>query len=205
MLVVLVIMGVVGAITMTSIVKALHSTRQTQARSEALADVEKGLQRMSREIRAAHPVTLGSVTYSPIARAAANEIQVRILRKNPAGVDRSYAFTYRYTGGQIGETRRESAPGTDPVTAAVTYGPDARFVELVSNPATLPMFMYYDANGAQLALSATCTTAAGSVACLSADDTRRVARVRVTVSRTVPERSSPLTVSTLVSLRNNVR
>jgi prepilin-type N-terminal cleavage/methylation domain-containing protein len=199
MLVVLVVLSVVGAITTTGMIKATQSARQTQARAEALADVEKGLQRMSREVRAAHPITVGAVRHTPIARAAANEIELRILRKNPAGVDRSYAFTYRYTTGQVLETRREAAPGADPAVGTITYGPDGRFLTRVVN--TAPVFLYYDANGALLPLTATC----GAVACLAEDSLRRVAKVRISISRSVPEKSLPLTVSTLVSLRNNVR
>ncbi len=206
MLVVLVVLGVVGAITMNGIIKATQSTRQTQARTAALADIETGLQRVSREVRAAHPVTVGTVSYTPIARAAATEIQVRILRKNPAGTDRSYAFTYRHHAGKLLETRRETAPGADPAVGSVTYGPDGRFLDSISNPVSSPVFLYYDASGAQLAMSATCTRADGTtVPCLSADDTRRVAKVRITLMRTIPEKTQPLTVSTLVSLRNNVR
>jgi prepilin-type N-terminal cleavage/methylation domain-containing protein len=199
MLVVLVLLSVVGAITTTGMIKATQSARQTQDRAEALADVEKGLQRMSREIRAAHPINIGAVRHAPIASASADAVQVRILRKNLAGVDRSYAFTYRYTAGQVLETRREAAPGADPAVGTVSYGPDGRFLTRVVN--TAPVFLYYDANGALLPLTATC----GAVACLAEDSLRRVAKVRISISRSVPEKSVPLTVSTLVSLRNNVR
>jgi prepilin-type N-terminal cleavage/methylation domain-containing protein len=201
MLVVLVILSVVSAITTTGMIKATQSARQTQDRAEALADVEKGLQRMSREVRAAHPIAVGAVRHPPIARASANEVEVRILRKNSAGVDRSYAFRYSFAAGEIRETRREAAVTADP--AAVAVPPAGRFLTRIVN--TGPVFRYYDANGTEMLPVAPCATAPVAVPCLPEDNLRQVAKVRISLARSLPETSTPLTVSTVVSLRNNVR
>jgi prepilin-type N-terminal cleavage/methylation domain-containing protein len=56
LLVVLVLLGVVGGIVASGLTTAMRSTRQTQARIDAMAELQRGAERISRELRAACPV-----------------------------------------------------------------------------------------------------------------------------------------------------
>lgn len=62
LLVVMVVFGVVGSIVASGVIQGLQSSRLAQARVEALADVQKGVARMSREVRAACPVRTATAT-----------------------------------------------------------------------------------------------------------------------------------------------
>jgi prepilin-type N-terminal cleavage/methylation domain-containing protein len=56
LLVVLLLVGVVGSIVTSGLITAMTSTRQTQARIDAMAELQRGAERISRELRAACPI-----------------------------------------------------------------------------------------------------------------------------------------------------
>lgn len=62
LLVVMVIFGVVGSVVASGVIQGLQSSRLAQARVEALADVQRGVARMGREVRAACPVRTATAT-----------------------------------------------------------------------------------------------------------------------------------------------
>lgn len=57
LLVVMTILGVVGTIVTSSLVQGMRTASRAESRVEALTDLQKGAARMSRELRAACPVT----------------------------------------------------------------------------------------------------------------------------------------------------
>jgi prepilin-type N-terminal cleavage/methylation domain-containing protein len=62
LLVVVLLLGIVGGIVTSGLVGAMQSTRQTQARIDAMAELQRGAERIGRELRAACPLvgTLGA-------------------------------------------------------------------------------------------------------------------------------------------------
>jgi prepilin-type N-terminal cleavage/methylation domain-containing protein len=56
LLVVLVLMGVVGGIVTNGLTTAMRTTRETQTRIDAMAELQRGAERISRELRAACPI-----------------------------------------------------------------------------------------------------------------------------------------------------
>jgi prepilin-type N-terminal cleavage/methylation domain-containing protein len=57
LLVVVLLLGVVGSIVTAGLVTGMQSTRSSQARIEAMAELQRGAERITRELRAACPVT----------------------------------------------------------------------------------------------------------------------------------------------------
>ena len=62
MLVIVILMGVVGSIVTNSLVLAMRTTMRSQDRSYSLAELQKGAERLSREIRSGTPVALSAST-----------------------------------------------------------------------------------------------------------------------------------------------
>jgi prepilin-type N-terminal cleavage/methylation domain-containing protein len=57
LLVVMLLLGVIGGIVTTGLVSAMTSTRNTQVRIEAMAELQRSAERITRELRAACPIT----------------------------------------------------------------------------------------------------------------------------------------------------
>lgn len=200
LIVVMAILVIVATIMANGAISGMRATRAAEARVDAVTELEQALQRMTREIRAAHPLPVGNVEVTPIALAADNEIQVRAQRRE-GGATRRFSFSYRRAGSEVVETRRSAAATADPATGAVFYGPRA-FVTAVRNAGAQPIFTYYDVKGNVLPRTSTCTGGAGTaVACLSQSDRRRIARVGITLVRGRAEQRH-ITLSTIVTLRN---
>jgi prepilin-type N-terminal cleavage/methylation domain-containing protein len=60
LLVVLALLGIVGGIVGNAVITSFHSSRATTSRTIALHELEIGLQRMTRDLRAADPLVLSS-------------------------------------------------------------------------------------------------------------------------------------------------
>jgi prepilin-type N-terminal cleavage/methylation domain-containing protein len=58
LLVVVIILGVIGSIVTSSVISALVSTRRGEQRVHALNDLQRGIERVGRELRAADPLVL---------------------------------------------------------------------------------------------------------------------------------------------------
>jgi prepilin-type N-terminal cleavage/methylation domain-containing protein len=56
LLVVILLLGVVGTVVTAGLVSAMQHTRDSQVRIEAMAELQRGAERMTRELRAACPV-----------------------------------------------------------------------------------------------------------------------------------------------------
>jgi prepilin-type N-terminal cleavage/methylation domain-containing protein len=131
LLVVIMLVSVVTAIALNAIVSGLRTTEKGNARVAALASMQKGVERISREIRVADPVVAATST----------TLTVRVYR---GGARREY--TYSYTGTSLTEKLVRYA--SESATAAVV-GQSERV--LVSNTASLANpFRYYDDSGVEL-------------------------------------------------------
>ncbi|CAN5323052.1 hypothetical protein BH20ACT9_BH20ACT9_19620 [soil metagenome] len=124
LLVVMVVFGVVGSLVASGVIQGLQSSRLAQARVEALADVQKGVGRMSRELRAACPVRTATAT------------QVVVDVRRAGGVDR-----YGYTLDDAADELRYEV--YEPATALVPTSDGVLMREVVN---TAP-FTAYDSDG----------------------------------------------------------
>ncbi len=82
LLVVTVLLGIVGSITVAGLVRAFDSSRQTSARTHAIHELELSLQQVGRELRAADPlfITADGDYNARVAAEVVRDGQVRIVR-----------------------------------------------------------------------------------------------------------------------------
>jgi prepilin-type N-terminal cleavage/methylation domain-containing protein len=182
LLVVMLIMLIVGTIVTGTVIGAFGGTRNAQARVEALTDLQKGMERMTREIRAAHGV---DIVNAPPVRAVeiAEPYRIGVNTLRDGGRIR---FTYRLEGGSLRETRQVYATPTS-TTVAATYNDTAQapFIPDISNQDDgVPMFRYYNQRGEETA------------------DLTAITRIEVEMVRRLPN-LPPITVSTQANLRNS--
>ena len=174
LLVVVTLLGIVGAVGTTAMIRALKTADKGQARVYGLADVQKGVERMSRELRAADPVETMSAT----------SVSARVYRNGLC-----YRYTYALVGSEIRETleRLSPNPGVFNECTAVVSGTSATTVLVrgLTNTSTTPLFSYY------------AQTAPTMVAATGLGDLRQI----VIDARSAPS-GTPLRVSTSVQIRN---
>lgn len=129
LLVVMLIMGVIGAFTMSSLVQGLQTSNEADVRVQALTELQRAGQRVSRELRMA----------CHVEAASADRVVVDILRGDPP-------VRYRYSFTVDGETLEADV---DTVASDGTTTTDFRIdriAEGITNAGAL--FTYRDAAGA---------------------------------------------------------
>ena len=183
LLVVILLMSVIGGAATTSLVRSMKVSAATQTRFDALGDLQKSVDRMTRELRAAAPQVVGG---APVVVAEEDRIVVDVFREGFSQIRR---FTYVYCPAQ----RRIHAgtEGPTPVPSGIPLDVNCAtttlpiLIEDVTNPAAGAgsVFEYRDRNGAVTL------------------DRTRVKTIRVTVKRDLPDQQ-PITVETMVRLRN---
>ena len=196
LLVVIVLMGVIGGIGTTSMVRGMKVSAATQSRFDALADLQRSVDRMTRELRAAAPTQVGG---APVLLAQANRISVAVWRNN---FTEQYRFTYQYCPDQQtllvrreGPLATPPTPGTGPLLNCVTPT-DPILITGISNntPAPgQPMFRYFVRDPATGLESPTPTLT---------PTLSLVRKVEVNVWRSMPDLTTPIKVTTMVRLRN---
>ncbi|HVM13826.1 MAG TPA: type II secretion system protein [Egibacteraceae bacterium] len=191
LIVVVALLMVTGSIFASGLVGGFRASGLAQARMEAMSDLQVGVQRMTRDIRAAAPVQLVTV-------GANRSIHVRVFK---AGSCRR--VTYRIEGSELAQYTQPltpaPAPGVPPnpvacVSPVVVNPPAATATRrvLVRDLAADTRFTYRRAGGAVMDFSLT-----GASRPLERD----IRTVRVTVRRNV-RRGGVVEVETDVLLRN---
>ena len=131
LLVVCLLLGVVGSIVASGLISGMRADRKTRARIDVTADMAKGVDRMTKQIRVA----------SPVVAFTASSISVETYRNNLR-----YRYTYAYdaTAKTVTETLATYASAS-----AVTPSSTTSQVLLtnITNGSTA-MFRYYDRDGA---------------------------------------------------------
>lgn len=190
LLVVIVLMSAIGGVVTTSLVKGMQVSASTQSRFDALADLQKSVDRITRELRAAAPLVIGG---APLLVAEPHYVSMYTFRDT---FNERRRFTYRYCPTQ--QTLHARAEGPTPVPSgavpAVTCGTTGApaLISDVANGAYDPavpataVFTYYDRAGAVLPYPVVLAS---------------VQRIRVVVTRALPNQD-PITVETMVRLRN---
>lgn len=176
MSIVLLILGVIGAIATSSVIQSMKTTDRGQKRVFGLADVQNAVERMSREIRAADPVETSS---------SSSSVSVRVHRNG-----RCQRYTYALVGTELRQTleRLSPDPGVFNECTSVVAGSTVTTVLVrgLTNGSTTPLFTY-------LADTAPATTAATTPAAV---------RSVVIDARSGMSGTTPLQVRTSVQIRN---
>lgn len=132
MLVVVILMGVVGAMFTSGMMSAFRADRHTRARVGVQNDVTKGVDRMTKQIRVAAPV----ISFS------ASSLAVETYR---GGYRWRYTYSYDSGAKKVTETLQKYASATAVSPLSTTT---QTLLTNVTNSGTQPMFSYYDRNGA---------------------------------------------------------
>jgi prepilin-type N-terminal cleavage/methylation domain-containing protein len=131
LLVVMVLMGVVGGVVVNAVTTSLRSASSTTARVTALHELEIGLQRITRDLRAADPLVLST------SAAYATDLGAEIDR---SGSRREVRFTLTTVDGQQRVMQMDTG---QTLVTEVDNGPD-------------PIFRYLDAVGDDVICTTDC-------------------------------------------------
>lgn len=191
LLVVIVLLGAVGAVVTASIVSGTQSLTKGHARIDALNDLQKGLDRIGRELRAADPLVLDP------GRDYANKLGAEVTRDG-----RQLRYTYYLVTTAAGTELQQDIEVLDS-SGAVVSSETGLFITSIANPSMsppVPMFRYYDGAGAEISCDdLDTTTGAGQSACR--DRHLTAAQVRFTIARELP-RQEPIVLQSVVNVRN---
>lgn len=191
LVVVMSLLVVVGGIVVTGLVAAFGATGLVQGRTQAMSDLQVGVQRMTRDLRAAAPVQLVTVGAIP-------SIHVRVFKTGSCA-----RVTYRIEGSELAQYTQPLTPaladGVAPnpvacVSPGVADPPPSTATRrvLVRDLAAGTGFIYRRPGGALMDFALT-----GASRPLE----REIATIGVTVRRTV-RRGGVVEVDTTVLLRN---
>lgn len=182
LLVVMLLMGVIGSVATTGLVRGMQVSAATQTRFDALADLQKSVDRMTAELRAAEAEEVGG---APLVVAEPDRVVVNVF-SNEFSEHRRYTYRYCATEQRIHALVEGPSPapsGTPPtITCATTTAPV--LIDGVTNPAGTPVFEYRTAAGAVTSVASQART------------------VHVTVRRSLDGQPNPIEVKTMVRLRN---
>lgn len=183
LLVVMAILGVVGAVTVAGVTNGLRTTSYAQARVETLAEAQTALERISREIRAGNPVR--EVTD-----------QTLILDVCRDGELRHYRYTVEPVGDQW-ELIQERWDFVRDCPAAPDWTPNEADADrtntrtLIRDLTDAAVFTALDRDGAELTGTA-------------AENAEDAYRVVLRLQRQVQAGREPIEAETTVTLRNPV-
>lgn len=180
-MVVIVLMGIVGSVMTTSLVKGMEASASTQSRFDALTDLQESVDRMTRELRAGAPVQV----------AESNRVAVVVYRNN---FTQQVRYTYQYCPStqRLHVWRQGPLPTpAPPATSAFPTAPAAldcatTTVPRVADAVSSVVFSY------RTRLGATMTTPVNPA---------QVGQIRVRIQRSLPTQPA-ITVETVVRLRN---
>lgn len=135
-LVVVVLLGVVGGIVTTSLIRGMHSTERVDARVTALTDLQRTVERIGRELRAADPLVLPAN-----ADTFHDEVRADVYRDGAR-------YRYRYylvdAGDGSAELREDVTRYEGEEYDDVVESRDGLFIADVANLETgTPLFTYF--------------------------------------------------------------
>ena len=189
LLVVVMLLSVIGGLVGTSLVTGMRVTSATQSRYDAIHDLQKGVDRLARELRAADPIWYPAPSSGIPGEASA---AMEIYRDPPAFTIRErFTYTFCPAARKLFVRRQTPAPAlTSPPTTPPTLTCPA--TPTGAAPAgSVPLISNVDA------MTFTYQTAAGTTPTAARD----VHRIIVTVRRAVPGQAD-INIRTALRVRN---
>jgi prepilin-type N-terminal cleavage/methylation domain-containing protein len=190
LLVVVIILGVIGSIVTSSVISAFVSTRRGEQRVHALNDLQRGIERVGRELRAADPLVLEAGT------DPAQEIGAEIVR---GGQRVEYRY-YLVEVDDSAELREDVVRRT--LDGQVVSQRQGLFIADIANVETdTPLFSYFYTDPGTRQLREIDCEADGLTEsqCLQRHTT--ATQVRLTLEKLLPEQP-PIQVETVVNIRS---
>lgn len=206
------ILGIIGAVVLTSVVQAMQRTASATNRTNALTDIERGLERISRQIRTADPLVIDPDGQCD-ALSTANCVDRVLTRRMDAftfsdGEQVSYSYYLVDVGTDV--ELRQDVTRVDIATGTTTATANGEFIAEIANldPAVgqpLFRFMGVDATTGEVATIDCLNDPASAADDLTVDQCRTAyataSVVEITLMKVLTD-GEPLRVSTLVNIRN---
>lgn len=180
LLVIMVILGVVGSVTVAGITSGLRTTSYAQARVDTLAETQTTIERISREIRAGHPVR--EITDDRMTLDVCRDAQLRHYRYAVEAVGDQWELVEE----RWDYSRACPDPDWDPVEADAQQTSTRTLAGQMTDDV---VFTALDHDG-------------GALTGTAADNADDVQRVVVRVRREVQEGRDSIEAETTVTLRN---
>lgn len=173
LLVVMLIMGIVGSVVASGMIQGLQTSGRAQSRITALTDLQRGVERVARELRVANPLCLTT------------GLEDTHLGANVYRDGKRYRYEYYLSGAGAAQELLADITEFDPVDAATgTVLASGTFIAEIGNDLLgVPLFEYADQNGDPTTGYAT------------------AAQVTINLAKQVRD-SDPILVSTTVEIRN---
>lgn len=194
LLVVTVMLGIVGGFVTTAIIQAMRTTAQTEARTYAITDLQRGLQRVGRELR------VGELQLDP-GGSFADGAGARVTR---AGERIDYRYYLEVDDDTDSVSLLEDVQRTD-LTTGATSAQNGLFIADIANLQTgTPLFTYYRNHPVTDELiEVTCIEDDGTAVSTSECRQRHATatQIELTLEKLLPDQP-PLRVSTTVNIRN---
>lgn len=183
-MVAILIFGVIGTYTTVAVINGTRAAHKGQQRVYAYADLQRGLERISKELRAADPLVLST------SGDYGTELGATVYRTID-GAERRVEYNYRTVDtGDGTDLVQDVTIFSDRDGSTVMSDEDGLFIENVNNNETQPLFSYYDRSGDQI----TCPSS-------PCDDLINAAQVEVRLIKDLPEQDD-VAASTIVTIRN---
>jgi prepilin-type N-terminal cleavage/methylation domain-containing protein len=190
LLVVVIILGVIGSIVTSSVISAFVSTRRGEQRVHALNDLQRGIERVGRELRAADPLVLESGMDPSVGVGA------EIIRD---GQRIEYRYYLIEADGRV-ELREDVVRRT--LNGLLINQRQGLFIADIANLETeTPLFSYFytDPGTRQLREIDCAADGLTESQCLQRHTT--ATQIRLTLEKLLPEQP-PLQVETVVNIRS---
>lgn len=190
MLVVVVIIGIIGGFVTATVVNALEATRKGETRVMALNDLQRGIERVGRELRAAEELKI-----APGSDPTGN-VGAQVVR-------RGERITYRYylvdvgDGAELREDVARSTLSGDPIETT-----NGLFIADIANLETdTPLFTYYVTDTTTGQLAEIDCAAEGLTTSQCEQRHATATQIQLTLEKLLPEQP-PLKVETIVNIRS---
>ena len=198
------ILGIIGAIMLTSVVRALQITTAATDRTNALTDIERGLERVTRQIRTADPLLIDPDGTCDSGNLSGADCESLVLQRRLDADSYSDGglTTFSYYLVDTGTTiaLRQDITFIDLSTGVSTPTSTGSFIADIANLTTgVPLFRFLSEDPVTGALVPISCTAVDRDVCRGAYATASV--VEMTMSKVLTD-GDPLTISTSVSIRN---
>ena len=190
LLVVLVIFGVIGGFVTATIVSALQTSRRAEARIHALNDLQRGIERVGRELRAASPLFLHE------GQAFAEGVGAQVVR----GGERILYEYYLIDTGDSVELREDVTRRT--LDGDLISEQEGLFIADIANLETgTPLFTYFITDPDTGEIRELDCVAEGLLATDCLNKHLTATQIRLTLEKLLPE-AEPIRVETVVNIRN---
>jgi prepilin-type N-terminal cleavage/methylation domain-containing protein len=198
------ILSIIGVIMITSVVRALAITTQVNERTNALTDIERGLERVTRQIRTADPLLIdpdGTCDSNDLTgEQCETDVLQRRLDADAYSDGGLVTYSYYLVDSGTNVELRQDATFTDTTTGVSSVTSTGSFIADIANISLgTPLFRFLSEDPVTGELVPISCAGLDRDLCRSAYATASM--VEMTMSKILTE-GAPLTVSTAVNIRN---